>query len=168
MPESTTTNTAVNADAFRDAMAAVCTPVTIITTTDGGHPFGSTVSAFASLSVDPPMVLVALDRKSELLSVISSTRRFGVNVLAHHQAALAVNFAAKGGAAKFENVRWAADHELPRLPEAGAFLACAVTEFVDGGDHVVLLGLVRSVTPGEGRPLTYHGRAFGTHASLQS
>ncbi|MFD0478311.1 flavin reductase family protein [Nonomuraea thailandensis] len=87
-------------------MAAVCTPVSVVTTMEDGLPYGTTVSAFASLSLDPPMILVSLDRSSDLLEMIRRTGRFGLNVLAHSQSELALNFARKGGTAKFTGVRW--------------------------------------------------------------
>jgi flavin reductase (DIM6/NTAB) family NADH-FMN oxidoreductase RutF len=66
---------------FREVMAGVATPVTVVTAMSDGLPHGTTVSAFASLSMNPPMVLVSLDRGSELLSLIQESRRFGVSVL---------------------------------------------------------------------------------------
>jgi flavin reductase (DIM6/NTAB) family NADH-FMN oxidoreductase RutF len=167
MSETTHTGSADHAEAFRHVMASVCTPVTVITALRGQAPYGTTVSAFASLSVAPPMVLVALDRNSDLLAVVSDTNRYGVNVLTEEQAALAKRFATKGGPDKFSGMGWREDHDVPRLPGAGGFLACDVAEFVDGGDHVVLLGTVVSVTAGLGGPLTYHGRGFGTHKSFE-
>ena len=168
MTEPTQTNVDTHAYAFREVMASVCTPVTVITAVSQDAPFGTTVSAFASLSVAPPMVLVALDRASDLLRVVSDTKRFGVNVLAKEQADLATNFATKGGSDKFGGVLWHPDHDVPRLPGTSGFLACDVAEFVDGGDHIVLLGNVVSVTVGQGRPLTYHGRRFGTHEPFEA
>jgi flavin reductase (DIM6/NTAB) family NADH-FMN oxidoreductase RutF len=160
--------TGVNhANAFREVMASVCTPVTVITALRDQTPFGTTVSAFASLSVAPPMVVVALDRNSDLLRVVSDSHRYGVNVLGKEQADVARRFATKGGPDKFSGVGWYEDHELPRLPDASGFLACDVAEFVDGGDHVLLLGTVSSVTAGRGGPLTYHGRRFGTHEPFE-
>jgi flavin reductase (DIM6/NTAB) family NADH-FMN oxidoreductase RutF len=151
---------------FREVMAGVATPVSVITGIADGLPHGTTVSAFASLSMDPPMVLVSLDRQSELLSLIRESGRFGVNVLGADQSALALAFARKGGTGKFNGVRWEIDHDLPRLPGAPGWLACTVAELVDGGDHVVALGTVVAADTVDGRPLTYHGRLFGTHAAL--
>ena len=152
---------------FRDVMAGVATPVSVVTAMVGGQPHGTTVSAFASLSMDPPMVLVALDRGSDLLALVRRTRRFGVNVLASTQSALALAFARKGGSAKFDGASWHVDGGVPRLPEALGWLVCEVAELVDGGDHVVVLGLVVAADTAGGLPLTYHGRVFGTHAALE-
>jgi flavin reductase (DIM6/NTAB) family NADH-FMN oxidoreductase RutF len=151
---------------FREVMAGVCTPVSVVTALAGGTPHGTTVSAFASLSLNPPMVLVALDRGSDLLAMIRQTRHFGLNVLSSGQSALARAFARKGGAGKFAGVAWDVEAGVPRLPGGSGFLACDVVNFVEGGDHVVLLGLVRVADTDPGSPLTYHARVFGTHAAL--
>lgn len=151
---------------FREVMAGVATPVSVVTSIAGGLPYGTTVSAFASLSMDPPMVLVALDRGSDLLAVIRESGRFGVNVLGATQSALALAFARKGGTGKFHGVPWELHHGLPRLPRAPGWLACEVAELVPGGDHVVALGDVLAAETIDGRPLTYHARDFGTHTVL--
>jgi flavin reductase (DIM6/NTAB) family NADH-FMN oxidoreductase RutF len=83
------------------------------------------------------------------------------------QSDLALAFARKGGSSKFDGVRWDVDGGLPRLPGAPGWLGCDVATLVDGGDHVVVLGAVVDAVPAAGRPLTYHGRVFGTHAALE-
>src|ERR1700730_10967432 len=98
---------------FRDLMAAVCAQVTIVTAAEGG-PFGTTVSAFASLSLRPPMVTVALDGGSRLLEPVLRTGRFGVNVLGHGQEEAARLFARRS-VDRFAAVEWHYDHGLPRL-----------------------------------------------------
>ncbi|MCP2256141.1 NADH-FMN oxidoreductase RutF, flavin reductase (DIM6/NTAB) family [Prauserella aidingensis] len=152
--------------AFRDVMAAVCTPVSVVTAMAGDHPHGTTVSAFASLSMNPPMVLVSLDRASNLLAIARDTRLFGLNVLSSDQSALAANFTRKGES-KFAGIEWETVAGVPQLPGVCGFVACEVTELVNGGDHVVLLGHVQAAEPAGGRPLTYHARVFGTHSALQ-
>ncbi|XVV38321.1 flavin reductase family protein [Streptomyces sp. CA-100214] len=154
-------------NAFRDVMANVCTPVSVVTTSAGDLPHGTTVSAFASLSMSPPMVLVSLDCGSELLALIRETGHFGLNVLASDQSPLALAFARKGGPAKFTGISWELDTGVPRLPGATGFLACRVTDFVSGGDHIVVLGEVVTARTAENRPLTYHARVFGTHVALE-
>jgi flavin reductase (DIM6/NTAB) family NADH-FMN oxidoreductase RutF len=148
-------------------MAGVCTPVSVVTTTSGDTAHGTTVSAFASLSMDPPMVLVSLDRGSDLLAQVRQSRRFGLNILGSQQTALALTFARKGGAGKFDGVTWDLHGGVPRLPDCGGFLACDVAQLIDGGDHVVVLGTVRLAETTTTAPLTYHGRLFGTHAPHQ-
>jgi flavin reductase (DIM6/NTAB) family NADH-FMN oxidoreductase RutF len=152
------------ADAFREVMANVCTPVAVVTTTASGRPHGTTVSAFSSLSLTPPMVLVALDEGSELLRSLSTGGPLGVNVLGSGQSALAAAFARKG-TEKFSGVSWSLDGRAPRLTRSAGWLGCTVTAFVPGGDHVIVLAEVRRAEPGTGEPLTYHARTFGTHVA---
>jgi flavin reductase (DIM6/NTAB) family NADH-FMN oxidoreductase RutF len=157
---------AVLQDAFRQAMSSVCSPVSVVTGFEDDLPYGTTVSAFASLSLEPPMVLISLDKRSNLLGLVRRTRRFGLNVLASGQAELALNFARKGGPAKFLSVPWGIESEVPRLPGAAGFLACQVANLIEGGDHMVVFGTVLSAETTAGQPLTYHGRKFGTHCSV--
>ncbi|MCK8673627.1 flavin reductase family protein [Rhodococcus sp. HM1] len=151
---------------FRDVMAGVCTPVTVVTALDGDRPHGTTVSAFASLSMDPPMVLVALDRGSDLLTVVRGQGRFGVNILGHGQDSLALTFARKGPD-KFAAVAWSLSAGTPRITGTPGWLACTVSDLVDGGDHVVVLGHVTEADRHDHPPLTYHRRTFGTHSAEQ-
>lgn len=148
--------------AFRETMAAVATPVCVVTTIVDDRPHGTTVSAFASLSLRPPMVLVALDGGSQLLGRLDAGRRFGVNILTEGQAGLARSFARKGDD-KFAGVAWHTVQDVPRIDGPGGWLLCAVEELVPGGDHVVVLGAVLAAAPAAAAPLTYHERQFGTH-----
>lgn len=151
---------------FRQAMASVATPVSVVTATWDDEHYGATVSAFSSLSMDPPMVLVSLDRRSSLLAAIRSAGRFGLNILSVSQASTALQFASSRGAGKFDGVAWQPDAGLPRLEGALSWLACDLVELVEGGDHIIALGSVVSVETDEGFPLTYHRRVFGTHLAL--
>jgi flavin reductase (DIM6/NTAB) family NADH-FMN oxidoreductase RutF len=148
---------------FLAAMAEVCAPVTVVTSIHDGLPHGTTVSAFASLSLRPPMVVVALDRSSELLSMLKVTGRFGVNILHSSQHLVAVRFAAKGGD-KFRGVAWTETDGLPRLNDTIGWLACRVDDFVGGGDHVLIPAVVERAFAAPGAPLAYHRRVFGTHS----
>lgn len=148
---------------FRKAMADVATAVTVVTSHLDGAPYGTTVSAFASLSMTPPMVMVALDRSSGLLRVIRESWCFGVSILGRHQVGLGLAFARKGGTEKFNGVAWSSDNGLPRLAGAPGWIACEAAEFVEGGDHIVIFGRVLAAEALGGRPLTYHARTFGTH-----
>jgi flavin reductase (DIM6/NTAB) family NADH-FMN oxidoreductase RutF len=149
---------------FRDLMAGVCAPVTVVTTLADGAPFGATVSSFASLSLDPPLVSVAFDRGSTLLRQIQSTGRFGVNILGQAQDDLAVTFARRG-ADRFGVADWFADDGLPRLADAAGWMVCDLHRCVEAGDHLLLFGLVRSASSCVDRPpLVYAHRTFGTHS----
>jgi flavin reductase (DIM6/NTAB) family NADH-FMN oxidoreductase RutF len=151
---------------FKDAMAHVATPVAVVTTENAGTPFGTTVSAFASLSMDPPMILVSLDRSSRLLAEVRHSKKFAVNVLGAHQEDVARRFAKKSDD-KFSGLAWRYERDLPQIDSAVGWIACTVSSFIDGGDHIVLLGRVYAVDHAEIAPLTYHLRSFGTHFILQ-
>ena len=153
------------ADAFREVMAGVATPVAVVTTLTGDGPHGTTVSSFASLSLAPPMVMAALDRSSGLLSRLVVGAPFGVNVLGSHQAELAGVFARRTED-KFAGVEWAEHAGAPRLADCPGWLACEVSDLVPGGDHVIVLATVLHAATSAGAPLTYHGRRFGTHAPV--
>jgi flavin reductase (DIM6/NTAB) family NADH-FMN oxidoreductase RutF len=156
--------TVVAEHAFRDLMAAVCAPVTVVTAVDGS-PFGTTVSAFASLSLRPPMITVALDRASRLLGPVLRTGRFGVNVLGHGQDETARLFA-DPSADRFAAADWHYDSGLPRLSGAPGWLVCEVARAVEGGDHVLLLGAVTGAQTRTAPPLVYGYRAYGTHSGF--
>lgn len=152
---------AVDPDAFRDALAGVCTPVSVVTSHHRGRPHGTTVSAFCSLSLQPPMVLVSLDRGSDLLAMVSESGAYAVNVLGHGQQDLALAFARKG-ADKFDGVEWELERGLPRLAGAATWLACRLEQLHEGGDHLVAVGLVEHAESGDADPLLYRHRSFGT------
>ena len=155
----------VSEQAFRDLMAGVCAPVTVVTTAESGTPYGTTVSAFASLSLDPPMVTVALDRASSVLSRILDAGRLGVNVLGGVQGDLATVFARRG-VDRFAGVPWRMEHGLPRLTEAPGWMACDLESVVEGGDHLLLLARVQQCATTTAAPLVYGHRTFGTHSAF--
>jgi flavin reductase (DIM6/NTAB) family NADH-FMN oxidoreductase RutF len=148
-------------DAFREALAGVCTPVSVVTSLRDGHPHGTTVSAFCSLSLQPPMVLVSLARSSDLLAIVTESRVFAINVLNHGQQQLAINFARKG-LDKFDGVQWRLDRGVPRLDGAATWLVCKLEQLHEGGDHLIAVGLVEHAESGPGNPLLYRRREFGT------
>lgn len=151
---------------FRNAMAHVCSPVSVVTAFDGGRPHGTTVSALTSLSAEPPMILVCLRNDSDLLALLKRGGVFGVNLLGIGQTDLALKFAGKG-ADKFDGVAWRLDHGIPRIDGAGVWLGCQVADFLPGGDHAIVVGWVTTaIAVGGALPLTYHGRAFGTHVPV--
>jgi flavin reductase (DIM6/NTAB) family NADH-FMN oxidoreductase RutF len=155
----------VHPELFKAAMGSVCTPVSVVTSFDGGRPHGTTVSAFCSLSLEPPMVLVALDEASALLQVLRTSPRFGLNVLSHAQDAVAAKFAVKGDD-KFDDVAWDSRAGAPHISGSACWFACEVDQLVAGGDHTIVLGRVVESDNADLPPLTYHRRGFGTHGPL--
>lgn len=153
--------TTVDGHRFRAVMAAVCAPVTVVTTTG---PRGATVSSFTSLSLDPPLVSVAFDRRSALPAGILDAGRFGVNLLGQGQDDLAVRFATRGADRFGGETAWFTDDGLPRLRDAAGWVACDLDRVVEAGDHLLLFGLVTALGRTELPPLVYAHRTFGTHS----
>lgn len=147
---------------FRRAMAHVAAPVSVVTTYAAGIPIGTTVSAFDSLSMRPPLMTIALQRSSHLLSSLTIGSPLGINVLGSTQEEIALRFARRDED-RFAGIRWTLVEDAPRLEGTHAWIALTVRERVAAGDHVVVIGDVVSAERGTGRPLTYHDRIFGTH-----
>ncbi len=150
---------------FLDTMASACSAVSVVTTEDAGVPHGTTVSAFCSLSVDPPMILVSLDNNSRLLHHIRSSGRFGLNLLASDQSDLARRFASKAED-KFHGVDRELAADVPRLSGTAGWVSCDLHAELAGGDHTILLGTVVGAACAGRAPLTYYSRSFGTHAPV--
>jgi flavin reductase (DIM6/NTAB) family NADH-FMN oxidoreductase RutF len=155
----------MDASSFKTLMSRVPAPVTVVTTRDGETPIGATVSSFASLSLDPPLISIALIAGSALLGRIRDAGRFGVNVLAHDQAEIALSFA---GAveSRFSGASWTWRDRLPRLHGVASFVVCDLWQDVPAGDHALLFGLVRECDTTEAAPLVYTARRYGTHSRL--
>jgi flavin reductase (DIM6/NTAB) family NADH-FMN oxidoreductase RutF len=146
---------------FRDAISRFATGVTVITTRADGHDFGTTASAISSLSMDPPMLLICLNRTSSTQAAIRQAGFFAVNVLADEQADLASAFATKSGD-KFAGVDIVREQTTsPLISKALAYFECRVTELATGGTHTVFLAEVQNAVAREGSPLTYFRGKFG-------
>ena len=118
----------VDFDSFCELFSGVPAAVTVVTARNGdGLPHGTTVSAFCSLSLKPPLVIVALDRSSDLLPLVERQRRFGINVLAGGQEEVGTACACKGPD-KLAGTSWRYDAGLPRIEGSAAWLACNVQD----------------------------------------
>lgn len=148
----------VTAAAFREALAAWASGVTIVTSRDGETLQGMTVSAFSSVSLDPPLVLVCADKASNTHGVIRASGCFAVNVLHAGQRELSNKFAVKENEhLRFEGVgHRAAETGAPLLDEALVGIDCRVESAHDAGDHVIYVGRVLALRPGRGEPLLYY------------
>jgi flavin reductase (DIM6/NTAB) family NADH-FMN oxidoreductase RutF len=146
---------------FIDAMSRLASGVVLVTCQVGDRPWGMTVTSFASVSADPPTILVVVSGDAASARAIAATGRFGVSLLAHDQATIA-RFGSVPGAAKFLEPFVAPEGDgSPVVAGALAHLDCEVVEQVPAADHTVFFGRVREVhaSPG-GRPLVYFGRAY--------
>jgi flavin reductase (DIM6/NTAB) family NADH-FMN oxidoreductase RutF len=150
---------------YREVVGHFTTGVAVVTTRQGDARFGVTASAVSSLSLDPPMLLVCLNRRLPTCDAIGATGSFAVNILAEGQGDVALQFATRHPD-KFRGVRTAdSDLELPILSDALAHLECRVHERVDAATHAVFLGEVVTARALGGSPLTYFRGAFGRLAT---
>ena len=149
----------VGPEAFKEALARWASGVTVVAVRDEGRVHATTASAFLSISVEPPHVLVSLGPGAQALPFLEPGAPFGVSVLAEDQRRHATVFADAFpvGASPFP------DEGTPLIPGALAGLACRVRDVHAAGDHRLVVGLVEDVvlrTEGEGRPLLYWDRAY--------
>jgi 3-hydroxy-9,10-secoandrosta-1,3,5(10)-triene-9,17-dione monooxygenase reductase component len=142
---------------FRQAMGHFATGVTIITTHDGGGQlFGLTANAVCSVSLEPPLVLVCVDKGAESYSAFSASKAFTINLLAQSQEALSRRFAKSGGD-KFTGVGYRiGENGAAILDDVIAHLECVVRHGFDAGDHTIFLGeVVRLAVTSEENPLLF-------------
>lgn len=128
--------------AFRDAMRRLAATVTIVTAVDGERRHGMTVTAVTSVSMDPPSVLVCLNRSTLLHDIMLGARMFCVNVLLHDQAELSAAFSGKlRPEARFGVGDWQfTDDGVPFLADAQATLFCRRTAALPSGTHTIFVG----------------------------
>lgn len=143
-------------------MARWATGVAIVTSRDESGPRGATTNALTSLSLDPPLVLVALNHSSNTLQTVRNAGRFCINVLAAGQVELARRFATKAsGEEKLAGVPHELVDGVPVLAGAVAWLACDLAGELSGGDHTILLGRpLAAATDPDAQPLVFYGGRF--------
>ena len=151
---------------FRTAMGQFATGVTVVTTLDGDRPAGITVNALASVSLEPPLVVVALHRGRFIVPLLAVTRRFAINVLAEQQQGLSDCFAGADvtpNRVAFCGAAWRAGRlGMPILDGSIATLECEVVDTVDVGDHALWIGRVAAleIPAPHGHPLLYHRKRY--------
>jgi len=150
----------VSQSEFRKAMASFATGVTVITVDYEGEVHGMTANAFASVSLDPMLVLVCVDHKARTHTHLHARKRFGVNVLAENQRAVSEyyadpnpdhRYAEREAKARFDRTQ----HGTPVLHGALAYLECRLHTAQDAGDHTIFIAEVEDVVVRAGDPLLY-------------
>ncbi len=148
---------------FRAAVSRLPQGVAVLTTVDDdGLPQGVTVGSVIPLSKRPPLLAVSLDRRAGMLAVVLTAGRFAINVLHSEASGIATLFATPG-INRFASTEWTpGGGGLPVLREhSSAVIECAVSETVDGGDHVIVIGAVEDSSPLPARgPRVYKGRRY--------
>lgn len=148
---------------YRNVMGRFATGVTVVTVVGPDGPVGMTANAVASLSLDPPLLLVCFDNDARTLPVVRAKRRFGVNVLAADQDDLARLFASKAPEArKFDDVPYRLHDGIPMIEGALAWVACELERTVPGGDHTIGIGSVHGAECSDGAPLVWYRGEYGS------
>lgn len=156
----TTPNEQVTIDtwAFRKTMGLFATGVTVVAAEANGKIFGMTANAIASLSLEPPLVLVCVDKKAHLMDYLRNSDGFSISILNENQEDLSRFFANmwdKPEPPNFTFVPWVGG---PRLKDTLGAIACKINEFLEGGDHWIVIGqvidLYREAEPAN--PLLYY------------
>ena len=147
-------------------MSQFASGVTVVTTRDSnGTNVGFTASAFSSLSLDPPLVLVCLDKRAECYEAFALADEMAISILAAGQDAIAMRFASRG-VDKFGpgGLEAGAQTGLPLVQGATVRLECAIVDRPEGGDHTILIGRVMTANTVEVQPMIHYNRAFGRFA----
>lgn len=147
---------AIDQQELRRIMGYFATGVTVITTKDkDGTSFGLTANAFTSLSLDPPLVLVCIDKTVQCYPCFEESKLFAVNILNEEQEEISRRFATKG-IEKFAGLKWrTSERGLALLDDAVGHIECAIVQAHEGGDHTIMVGEVLSASADGDRPLLF-------------
>jgi flavin reductase (DIM6/NTAB) family NADH-FMN oxidoreductase RutF len=145
--------------AFRRTLGMFATGVTVLTALKGESVHGMTANAFMSVSLQPPLVLVSIDRRARMSGLLHEGTRFGVNVLEASQASLSDHFAGRAAEGDPEPL-FELVHDTPLVEGALAHLVARVVRSYWGGDHSLFLGQVEFARYGTGEPLLFHGGRY--------
>ncbi|WP_210527692.1 flavin reductase family protein [Rubellimicrobium arenae] len=146
---------------FRSALGSFATGVTVVTARDvAGQPAGITANSFASVSLDPALVLWSPARSSRRFPIFAEAETFAIHVLARDQQAVCDAFVRAQG--WFDDIAWSEGPEgLPLIDGCLARFLCRREALLDGGDHAIILGRVWAVSIRQGLPLVFQGGRYG-------
>ena len=151
--------------AFRRTLGHLATGVTLVTTRAAERIHGMTANAVTSVSLDPPLILICLDRRSRMAKFIEQSGQFGINLLDEQQAPISRYFARSWRSPQPPEHRFEEWAGVPYLADSLGALSCRTTQTVDGGDHLIVIARVVGlrVDNPTGAPLLYYR---GKYAAL--
>lgn len=150
---------AIDPKAFRNTLGRFATGVTVVTTVADDKVHGMTASAFMSVSLDPPLVLVSVDKRAHLHSMLSEGSRYGVSVLRTDQQDYSQHFAGFGAPDLTPEFVW--QDSVPLLKEALAHLVTTVVDVHEAGDHTLFIAHIDYLDWADGDPLLYFRGQYG-------
>ena len=146
--------------AFRNALGQFATGVTLITTMTADGPAGIVANSFASVSLDPPLVLWSPAKGANRFPIFAPAEHYAIHVLAADQQEACAAFAKSKDA--FDQVTWAnGPHDVPLIEGTRARFLCQKAAAHDAGDHVIIVGKVLNATSNPGPALTFHNGQYG-------
>jgi flavin reductase (DIM6/NTAB) family NADH-FMN oxidoreductase RutF len=147
---------------LRNVMRFFASAVTVVTgALDTGELFGLTVSAFSSVSLDPPLVLFCIRNESTATSLLTKSKRFCVNILAEDQRPIAEKFSLAGEGGRFLDLDfYIGKGGSPILRGGIGFIDCKVSQIIPAGDHTIFIGQAIDVAAEEKKPLLYVNRRY--------
>lgn len=150
----------VSPEQYKEALSRFASGVTVVTVAGPDSQHGMTASAFAAASLDPPRVLVCLDKSSRTNELLAGIGRFAVNVLATGQEDLARGFA-RAGVKPFQDIGYSTGESGAALLNGTiGWIECSLFERIDAGDHHVVIGDVTGCGSHPGEPLVYFARDY--------
>lgn len=152
---------AIDRPTFRKVLGSFAAGVTVISTVgDDGAPYGLTATAFTSVSLDPPLVLICVDKKAESHPHLLWAQKFTVSLLRREQEDVSNRFAKSGGD-KFQGISTRhGGNGVPHIVGALGYLECKTTQVLEAGDHTVFIGEVEAADAFDGDPLLYFRGAY--------
>lgn len=148
----------IDPDFFRSVLGRFASGITVVTTRDADQrDVGMTVSAFCSVSLEPPLVQVCVDRAASLHAALQAATRYGVSILAAEQEALSRRFATAESSRRFDGIGYRrGESGVVLLEDALAHLECRIVAAHDAGDHTMFVGEVDTATARNAPPLLYY------------
>lgn len=152
---------ATDAETFRSALGNFVTGVTIVTTDGPEGPVGITANSFASVSLDPPLVLWSAAKGSKRFEHFVGSRRFAIHIMSEDQKDICDGFSQSKSA--FTDISWEPSGSgIPIITGALAVFECNLEANHDAGDHVIVVGRVTRVHAAQGHPLVFKGGQYGS------
>ncbi|GAB4430065.1 MAG: flavin reductase family protein [Anaerolineae bacterium] len=143
---------------FRNTLGRFATGITVITTHQQGEIIGMTANAFISVSLEPPLILVSVDKKAHMHQALLQAERYGVSMLAEGQQSLSNHFA--GRPENHADVRFEERHGMPVVAGSIAYIVARIVEAHPAGDHTLFIGEVEFLEHRPGNPLLYYGGQY--------
>src|SRR5690242_5166012 len=158
MPDPNDNSAPFDTRQFRNALGRFASGVTVVTAQQDGQTHGMTANAFVSVSLDPPLVLVSLDNRSNMHRILPGIQRYGISVLAEDQEPLSNHFA--GRTIDGLHIRFVTRSNIPLLEGAVAYFVVQVIDAHPAGDHTLYIGRVEHFEAHDDRPLLFYAGKY--------